>query len=91
MARTVWAQISAPPSGKSSRSTDVMTACFTPMSLTEFATRPGSKTSTSSGLPVTTLQKPQLRVQMLPKIMNVAVPSPQHSPMLGQCPLSQIV
>ena len=28
---------------------------------------------------------------MLPKIMNVAVPSPQHSPMLGQWPLSQIV
>ena len=48
-------------------------------------------TSTFSGLPVTTLQNPQLRVQMLPKIMNVAVPSPQHSPMLGQCPLSQIV
>ena len=68
-----------------------MTACLTPISFTEFATLPGSYTSTSSGLPVLTLQKPQLLVQMLPRIMNVAVPSPQHSPMLGQCPLSQMV
>ncbi len=91
MARTVWAQISAPPSARSSRSTDVITACFTPISLTDWATRPGSKASTSCGLPVITLQKPQLRVQMFPKIMKVAVPSPQHSPMLGQWPLSQMV
>ena len=91
MARTVCAQISAPPSDRSSRSTEVMTACLTPISLTLLATRPGSKGSTSSGRPVDTLQKPQERVQTLPRIMNVAVPSPQHSPMLGQFPLSQMV
>ena len=28
---------------------------------------------------------------MFPKIIKVAVPSPQHSPMLGQLPLVQIV
>jgi hypothetical protein len=31
-----------------------------------------------------TAQNPQCRVQMSPKIMKVAVPSPQHSNMLGQ-------
>ena len=91
MARTVWAQISLPPSGRSSRSTLVITACFTPINFTDRATRPGSNGSASNGRPVATLQKPQLRVQMLPRIMNVAVPSPQHSPMFGQCPLSQMV
>ena len=38
-----------------------------------------------------TAQKVQLLVQTLPKIMNVAVPSPQHSPMLGQLPEVQMV
>src|SRR3978361_1948940 len=55
------------------------------------ATRCGSSQSTGSGRPVATAQKPQLRVQMLPSIIKVAVPSPQHSPILGQLPLSQIV
>ena len=40
---------------------------------------------------VATAQKEQERVQILPKIINVAVPAPQHSPMFGQFPLSQIV
>jgi hypothetical protein len=40
---------------------------------------------------VATEQNPQLRVQMLPRIMKVAVPSPQHSPMFGQLPLWQMV
>ena len=31
------------------------------------------------------------RVQTLPRIMNVAVPAPQHSPMLGQLPDWQMV
>src|SRR5439155_16961213 len=31
----------------------------------------------------------QFRVQMSPRIMNVAVASSQHSPMLGQCASSQ--
>ena len=60
---------------------------FTPMSSTERATRAGSKGSSSSGRPVATEQNPQDRVQTLPRIMNVAVPAPQHSPMLGQLPL----
>ncbi|MFT6971938.1 MAG: hypothetical protein ACJAXX_002513, partial [Roseivirga sp.] len=38
-----------------------------------------------------TAQKEQLLVHTLPKIIKVAVPAPQHSPMLGQLPLSQIV
>jgi hypothetical protein len=91
MARTVDAHISEPPSAISSLSTDVITACLTDIKLTELATRAGSKGSTASGLPVMTEQKPQLLVQTFPKIMKVAVPSPQHSPMFGQLPLSQMV
>src|ERR1700681_517874 len=56
-----------------------------------FATRCGSSQSTGSGLPVATAQKPQLRVQIFPRIIKVAVPAPQHSPIFGQLPLSQIV
>src|SRR6185437_15810591 len=55
------------------------------------ATRCGSSQSTGSGLPVATAQKPQLRVQTFPRIIKVAVPSPQHSPIFGQLPLSQMV
>ena len=36
-------------------------------------------------------QNPQFRVQTLPRIMNVAVPSAQHSPMFGQRASSQTV
>jgi hypothetical protein len=36
------------------------------------------------GFPVFTLQKPQRRVQVSPRIMKVAVPRSQHSPMFGQ-------
>src|SRR5689334_2289024 len=84
-------QMMLPPSFNSSLSTEVMTACFTFIRLMASATRCGSSQSTSKGLPVATLQKPQLRVQILPSIMNVAVPSPQHSPIFGQLPLSQMV
>src|SRR5690606_19151605 len=55
------------------------------------ATRLGSSVSYSGGRPVATAQKVQLRVHTFPRIMNVAVPAPQHSPMLGQLPLSQMV
>ena len=51
------------------------------------ATRCGSSSSYSGGLPVATAQNEQLQVQTLPSIMKVAVPAPQHSPMLGQLPL----
>jgi hypothetical protein len=61
------------------------------MILMERATFSGSSQSTVSGLPVFTPQKPQERVHTFPKIMNVAVPSPQHSPMFGQLPEVQIV
>ena len=44
-----------------------------------------------SGLPVCVLQNLQQRVQMSPPIMKVAVPLPQHSPILGQRPLLQMV
>ena len=48
------------------------------------ATRAGSRGSFQVGLPVLTLQKPQRRVHVSPRIMNVAVPRCQHSPMFGQ-------
>src|SRR6187402_1814525 len=76
---------------ESSRSTLVTTACLIFMILMERATFSGSSQSTVSGLPVFTPQKPQERVQIFPKIINVAVPSPQHSPILGQLPEVQIV
>src|SRR5690606_24872701 len=71
--------------------TEVITQCLTPINLTDWATRFGSSRSTASGRPVATAQNEQDRVQILPKIMNVAVPAPQHSPIFGQLPLSQIV
>src|SRR6201996_739993 len=91
MALMVSAQMIEPPSRRSSRSTDVITQCFTCISFTEFATRLGSSVSTASGRPVATAQNEHERVQMLPSIINVAVPAPQHSPILGQFPLSQMV
>jgi hypothetical protein len=80
-----------PMSFKSSLSTEVSTACLMFMIFMERATFSGSAQSTVSGLPVFTPQNPQERVQMLPKIIKVAVPSPQHSPILGQLPEVQMV
>src|SRR5690606_959985 len=91
MAFTVSAQIMDPMSFRSSRSTEVMTACFIFIILMERATFSGSSHSTVSGLPVLTPQNPQERVQIFPRIINVAVPSVQHSPILGQLPEVQIV
>ena len=48
------------------------------------ATRSGSVWSTPSGRRVSIRQNPQARVQRSPRIMKVAVPSFQHSEMLGQ-------
>ena len=84
-------QMILPPSLSSSLSTEVTTACCTFIKLIASATRCGSSQSTASGRPVATAQKPQLRVQMFPNIIKVAVPAPQHSPMFGQLPLSQMV
>ena len=51
----------------------------------------GSSGSFQVGLPVLTLQKPQRRVHVSPRIMNVAVPRSQHSPMFGQAASWQTV
>ena len=80
-----------PWSAKSSLSTDVITACLIFIKEMDFATFSGSSQSTFSGLPVLTPQNPQDLVQIFPNIINVAVPSPQHSPILGQLPDEQIV
>ena len=82
--RMVSAQISAPPSGSSSRLTLVITTCFSFMSARLSATRRGSSVSRTGGRPVLTLQKPHERVHVSPRIMMVAVPRLQHSPMFGQ-------
>ena len=80
-----------PRSGRSSRSTEVMTAWRSPIFATERATRAGSSGSCHVGRPVLTLQKPQRRVHVSPRIMNVAVPRSQHSPTLGQAASWQTV
>src|SRR5690554_7426651 len=90
-ALTVSAQMIDPPSFKSSRSTLVSTCALPIFNLIERATFSGSSHSTVSGRPVFTPQKPHERVQILPKIIKVAVPSPQHSPIFGQLPEVQIV
>ena len=61
------------------------------MRATASATRRGSSQSSAIGRPVATAQKPQLRVQTLPRIMKVAVRCAQHSPMFGQRASSQTV
>ena len=91
MASTVAAQCRAPPSGRSSRVTEVTTTCRSPISLTLSATCRGSEASGARGLPVFVAQNLQPRVQMSPKIMKVAVLRLQHSALLGQSPLLQIV
>ena len=48
-------------------------------------------TSTAPGLPVLTLQNAQARVQVSPRIMNVAWRCFQHSPILGQAASSHTV
>ncbi len=59
----------------SSRSTLVITAWRRPMRATDAATRAGSSGSFQVGLPERTLQNPQRRVQVSPRIMKVAVPA----------------
>ena len=88
MQRTNW---NAPPSGRSSRSTEVITTCARPMVATTSARCAGSLGSTASGIPVLTLQKAQARVQVSPRIITVACFWVQHSPMFGQAASSQTV
>src|SRR5215210_828062 len=61
------------------------------MRATERATRSGCSGSVHVGLPVLTLQNPQRRVQVSPRIMNVAVPRSQHSPTFGHAASWQTV
>ena len=89
--RIVFTQWEAPKSGKSSRSTDVITACLRFIKRMLSATFAGSFGSNGRGLPVSVLQKRQERVQISPPIMNVAVPRLQHSPIFGHLPLVHIV
>ncbi len=79
IAAMLAAKISAPPSGRSSRFTEVSTAWVSAISATASATRSGSSRSTSPGRPVFTSQNPQARVQVSPSSMKVAVPEAQHS------------
>ena len=72
--RIVSAKMDAPPSARSSRSTEVMTAYCSRMRSTASATRPGSAVSSSVGRPCATAQYEQARVQTSPRIMKVAVP-----------------
>ena len=81
----------APPSRRSSRSTDVTTTYFSPMSATVLARLSGSLASGGLGRPWATSQNEQRRVQTSPRIMKVAVPWPKHSWMLGQLASSQTV
>lgn len=81
----------APPSGKSSRSTDVITMCSSPIFAAAIATCSGSSGSTARGIPVLTLQNAQARVQTSPRIITVACFFVQHSPILGQAASSQTV
>ena len=83
-ASTVAATAAAPPSSRSSRATMVTTTCSKPIRAAASATRSGSPTSGGPGRRVSTRQNPQARVQRSPRIMKVAVPSFQHSEMLGQ-------
>ena len=93
--RIAWmvaANTPAPPSGRSSRSTEVTTAWRSPIVETASPTRRGSSQSMSPPrLPLFTAQKAQARVQTSPRIMKVAVPCPQHSAMFGQRASSQTV
>ena len=88
------AKCSAPPSGMSSRSTDVSTMYPTPHSAMALAVFSGSISSGGAGVAaVLTAQKRHPRVHVSPRIMIVAVPvSPfQHSPRFGHMASSHTV
>ncbi len=91
MARIVAAKCAAPPSTRSSRSTDVTTTWESASSAMARPTRAGSKGSSAPGRPVRTLQKAQALVQVSPRIITVACRLPQHSPIFGQAASSHTV
>ncbi len=90
-ARMQAAKCSAPPSRRSSRSTEVITTYFRRMSRIVSASRAGSSGSGATGRPCATSQNEQRRVQTSPRIMKVAVPLLKHSWMFGQDASSQTV
>jgi len=91
IARIVLTKCSAPPSGRSSRSTEVMTMWLSPIFAAAIAVCSGSSKSTGRGMPVLTLQKAQARVQVSPRIITVACFLVQHSPMFGHAASSHTV
>ena len=84
-------KINAPPSGKSSLSTEVKTAYFNPSFLTASETLSGSLISSPIGLPDLTAQYLQALVHISPNIIKVAVLLSQHSPILGHFASAQTV
>ena len=84
IACAVAAKCAAPPSGRSSRSTEVTTTCCSPRRATASAIRRGSSGSSGRTLPCATAQYGQLRVHTSPISMKVAVRCEKHSPMFGQ-------
>src|SRR3546814_18474186 len=81
----------APPSRKSSRSTDVITTYDSFIAAILRAKFTGSSTSSASGRPWPTSQKGQRRVHLTPIIMNVAVHLTKHSPIFGKDATSHTV
>ena len=91
ISRMQSAKCCAPPSVKSSRSTDVITTYLRAKFFTVSAKCCGSFTSNTFGRPCATSQKGQRRVQISPIIMKVAVPLPKHCGKLGHAASSQTV
>ena len=93
VARMVRAKCSAPPSGRSSLSTEVRTTYESPILESVSATFSGSSGSGGlpAGLPGVTMQNLQALEQTSPINIRVAVPLPQHSATLGQWASSQTV
>ncbi|MFO0751739.1 MAG: hypothetical protein U0411_00255 [Thermodesulfovibrionales bacterium] len=90
-ARIVEANCAAPPSGRSSRVTEVTTTYRRPSSAAASATRSGSWGSTAAGAPEETEQKEHSRVQRSPRIMKAAVGFAKQTPWLGHRASSQTV
>ena len=82
-ARMQAAKCAAPPSRRSSRSTEVITTNFSFIAAMARARFSGSSASSGNGRPCATSQNGQRRVQSRPMIMNVAVPWLKHSPRFG--------
>ena len=88
----VWAKCPAPPSSRSSRSTEVTTTCFSPSLATaarHVGRLEGIERARAGRSP--RCRRLQARVQVSPMIIMVACFLAQHSPMLGQAASSQTV